>query len=89
MVILSTCYAIENSDLNVDFQSPLDSHLIRINMGIRLSKTDINVYQIDSALRSVCFAGRQQEALAMQAGFRKAVHYEIAFGLMGILVAQV
>lgn len=34
-------------------------------------------------------AGREQEALARQAGFRKAVHYEVGFGLMGVLVASV
>ena len=33
-------------------------------------------------------AGKEQEALAKQAGFRDAVHYEIAFGLMGVLVLQ-
>lgn len=32
-------------------------------------------------------AGRELEALARQAGFAKATHYEIAFGLMGVLVA--
>lgn len=31
--------------------------------------------------------GPQQEALARQAGFARAVHYPIAFGLMGCLVA--
>ncbi|GAB4818992.1 hypothetical protein N2152v2_006038 [Parachlorella kessleri] len=31
--------------------------------------------------------GREQEALAREAGFRRATHYEIAFGLMGVLVA--
>ena len=33
-------------------------------------------------------AGQEQEVLAKQAGFRNAVHYEIAFGLMGVLVLQ-
>lgn len=33
--------------------------------------------------------GREQEALALQAGFSAAQHYEIAFGLMGVLVATV
>lgn len=32
-------------------------------------------------------SGPQQEALARQAGFAAAVHYPIAFGLMGCLVA--
>lgn len=32
-------------------------------------------------------AGPHQEALARQAGFARAVHYPIAFGLMGCLVA--
>lgn len=32
-------------------------------------------------------SGPQQEALARQAGFATAVHYPIAFGLMGCLVA--
>lgn len=32
-------------------------------------------------------AGREQEALARQAGFAKAIHYEIGFNLMGVLVA--
>lgn len=32
--------------------------------------------------------GRQQEELALEAGFEWAVHYELAFGLMGCLVAQ-
>lgn len=31
--------------------------------------------------------GRDQEQLALQAGFWKAKHYEIGFGLMGVLVA--
>ena len=31
--------------------------------------------------------GPQQEALARQAGFARAVHYPLAFGLMGCLVA--
>jgi demethylmenaquinone methyltransferase/2-methoxy-6-polyprenyl-1,4-benzoquinol methylase len=31
--------------------------------------------------------GRQQEQLAKEAGFSKAAHYEIGFGLMGVLVA--
>lgn len=31
--------------------------------------------------------GAQQEELAREAGFTKAVHYGIAFGLMGVLVA--
>ena len=31
--------------------------------------------------------GPQQVSLARQAGFAKAVHYEIGFGLMGVLVA--
>lgn len=31
--------------------------------------------------------GREQEQLARQAGFQKTVHFEIAFGLMGCLVA--
>ncbi|KAK9799014.1 hypothetical protein WJX73_005982 [Symbiochloris irregularis] len=30
--------------------------------------------------------GRRQEQLALQAGFEKAVHYEVGFGLMGLLV---
>lgn len=33
-------------------------------------------------------AGRQQERLAKDAGFSTAKHYEIAMGLMGVLVAQ-
>ncbi len=33
-------------------------------------------------------AGRQQEELALEAGFEAAVHYELAFGLMGCLVAR-
>lgn len=32
--------------------------------------------------------GRQQEQLAREAGFSKAAHYEIGFGLMGCLVAM-
>ena len=32
-------------------------------------------------------AGRELEALAREAGFKRATHYEIAFGLMGVLVA--
>lgn len=31
--------------------------------------------------------GREQETLAREAGFRKAVHYGIGFDLMGVLVA--
>jgi demethylmenaquinone methyltransferase/2-methoxy-6-polyprenyl-1,4-benzoquinol methylase len=31
--------------------------------------------------------GRQQEQLAREAGFSKAAHYEIGFGLMGVLIA--
>ena len=31
--------------------------------------------------------GSQQVGLAKQAGFAEAVHYEIGFGLMGVLVA--
>ena len=31
--------------------------------------------------------GKEQEELARQAGFQKAVHFEVAFGLMGTLVA--
>ena len=33
-------------------------------------------------------AGKQQEELARMAGFAKATHYEIGFGLMGTLVAS-
>eukprot|EP00884_Botryococcus_braunii_P007984 jgi/Botrbrau1/17187/Bobra.0157s0078.2 len=33
-------------------------------------------------------SGREQERLAKAAGFSKAVHYEIALGLMGVLVAE-
>ena len=33
------------------------------------------------------FSGRQQEALAVSAGFEKAIHYPVGFGLMGVLVA--
>jgi len=32
--------------------------------------------------------GRQQERLALEAGFEAAVHYELAFGIMGCLVAR-
>jgi len=32
--------------------------------------------------------GREQEALARTAGFAAATHYEISFGLMGVLVAE-
>lgn len=32
--------------------------------------------------------GREQEALALAAGFQSVAHYEISFGLMGCLVAQ-
>lgn len=32
-------------------------------------------------------SGSDQERLALAAGFVKAVHYEISFGLMGVLVA--
>jgi demethylmenaquinone methyltransferase/2-methoxy-6-polyprenyl-1,4-benzoquinol methylase len=32
--------------------------------------------------------GREQVRMARAAGFTKAVHYEIGFGLMGILVAN-
>ena len=32
--------------------------------------------------------GREQEALALDAGFSSAEHREIAFGLMGVLVAK-
>lgn len=32
--------------------------------------------------------GKQQEQLARQAGFTKATHYEVGFGLMGTLVAS-
>lgn len=32
-------------------------------------------------------AGREQEELAIASGFERAVHYELAFGLMGCLVA--
>ncbi len=34
------------------------------------------------------YPGREQERLAQEAGFSTAKHYEIAFGLMGVLVAQ-
>lgn len=33
------------------------------------------------------FAGKSQEVMAKAAGFHKATHYEIGFGLMGVLVA--
>ena len=33
-----------------------------------------------------CYAGPEQEDLALKAGFAKAVHYELAGGLMGVLV---
>lgn len=32
--------------------------------------------------------GREQVGMAKAAGFAKAVHYEVGFGLMGILVAS-
>jgi hypothetical protein len=32
-------------------------------------------------------AGAEQEALAKEAGFRSAQHYEVGFGFMGVLVA--
>ena len=31
--------------------------------------------------------GREQERMALQAGFSRAVHYPVGFGLMGCLVA--
>lgn len=31
-------------------------------------------------------AGAEQETLALEAGFSKAMHYELAGGLMGVLV---
>ncbi len=31
--------------------------------------------------------GREQEAMALEAGFATASHRELAFGLMGVLVA--
>jgi hypothetical protein len=34
------------------------------------------------------FAGEQQEQLALEVGFEYARHYELAFGLMGCLVAE-
>lgn len=39
-----------------------------------------------AARRAHAPAGREQEQLAMSAGFAKAVHYEIGFGFMGVLV---
>lgn len=36
----------------------------------------------------LCFVGRSQERLGKEAGFERAVHYEIGFGLMGVLVLQ-
>ena len=35
----------------------------------------------------MAFAGAEQERLAKEAGFEEAVHYELAGGLMGCLVA--
>lgn len=32
-------------------------------------------------------AGKEQERMALEAGFKEAKHYDISFGLMGILVA--
>ena len=32
--------------------------------------------------------GREQVALARAAGFNTTVHYEVGFGLMGVLVAR-
>ena len=32
--------------------------------------------------------GREQVALARAAGFNTAVHYEVGFGLMGVVVAR-
>mmetsp|Transcript_21310 Transcript_21310/g.46537 ORF Transcript_21310/g.46537 Transcript_21310/m.46537 type:complete len:300 (-) Transcript_21310:889-1788(-) len=32
--------------------------------------------------------GREQEALALEAGFQEAKHHEVGFGLMGVLVAK-
>lgn len=32
--------------------------------------------------------GKQQETMAKEAGFSEATHYEIGFGLMGVLVAS-
>lgn len=32
--------------------------------------------------------GKEQERLALEAGFASAKHYEISFGLMGALVAR-
>lgn len=34
----------------------------------------------------VCHVGTQQEQMALQAGFARAAHFEVAFGLMGVLV---
>ncbi|CAI5508798.1 unnamed protein product [Closterium sp. Naga37s-1] len=44
----------------------------------------------DIVCMAVCVrvTGRQQEQLAKDAGFSKAVHYEIGGGLMGVLVLQ-
>lgn len=32
-------------------------------------------------------AGKEQERLALEAGFARATHYPVGFGLMGMLVA--
>lgn len=44
--------------------------------------------QMNSVFPTVCMiSGAEQERLAADEGFSKAVHYELAGGLMGVLVA--
>ena len=46
-----------------------------------------NVIQSSIKPPGAVFTGTEQEALALEAGFHAATHHEIAFGLMGVLVA--
>jgi len=49
----------------------------------------VQVYHLNALLSNygwLC-AGREQERQALQAGFAEARHYEIGFGMMGVLVA--
>ena len=61
---------------------------------LKLSTAEIALCMLLLHMAIGCFlgdiltTGKEQEELAREAGFRSAAHYEIAFGLMGVLVVQ-
>ncbi|NJL91333.1 MAG: bifunctional demethylmenaquinone methyltransferase/2-methoxy-6-polyprenyl-1,4-benzoquinol methylase UbiE [Coleofasciculaceae cyanobacterium SM2_1_6] len=73
------------SSLVNDFQQWYLENIV-VPMAERFNFTEEYAYLAPSLARFP--SGREQVSLAKSAGFTEVVHYSIAFGLMGVLVAQ-